>query len=210
MTAVEAPTLFLMVGRPASGKTTRARGLEATHPALRFTPDEWMIPLYAESTAGGKRDVLEGRLISVALSALPLGTSAILDFGLWGRDERSALVWLAESLGARASVQYLEVDEATQLKRANARFATAPHTTFEMTTELLEQWRRSFEIPDEDELTGVYRPDPPSGFETWSGWASNRWPSLPSIGEWSSRREKSAPGAELPSEAAIRPEYLPN
>jgi hypothetical protein len=46
-----------------------------------------MIPLFGESDAGGKRDVLEGLLISLALEAVKLGTSVILDFGFWGRDE---------------------------------------------------------------------------------------------------------------------------
>ena len=94
-------TLLLMVGLPGAGKTTRAKEIEATHWGLRLTPDEWMIPLFGDSDAGGKRDVLEGRLVSVALRALRLGTSVVLDFGLWGRDERSALRWLARSLGRR-------------------------------------------------------------------------------------------------------------
>ena len=34
-----APTLFLMVGLPAAGKTTQAKELAATHRALRLTPD---------------------------------------------------------------------------------------------------------------------------------------------------------------------------
>jgi predicted kinase len=79
--------LYLLVGLPASGKTTRAREIEQTRNALRFTPDEWMIPLYGESDPGGRRDVLEGRLIWVALRALQAGISAVLDFGFWGRDE---------------------------------------------------------------------------------------------------------------------------
>lgn len=59
-----------------------------------------MIPLFGEPDADGKRWVLEGRLIWVALQTLRLGTSVVLDFGLWGRDERSALRWLARSAGA--------------------------------------------------------------------------------------------------------------
>ncbi|MEU1276323.1 hypothetical protein [Streptomyces sp. NPDC005799] len=54
-----------------------------------------MIPLFGDSMADGKRWVLEGRLISVALQRWRLGTSVVLDYGLWGRDERSALRWLA-------------------------------------------------------------------------------------------------------------------
>jgi hypothetical protein len=52
-----------------------------------------MIPLFGEPDAGGKRDILEGRLIHVALEVLPLGISVVLDFGFWARDERSALRW---------------------------------------------------------------------------------------------------------------------
>jgi KaiC/GvpD/RAD55 family RecA-like ATPase len=33
-------TLFLIVGLPGEGKTTRARELEKAHRALRFSPNE--------------------------------------------------------------------------------------------------------------------------------------------------------------------------
>src|SRR3954453_22498358 len=94
------PELLLMVGLPGAGKTTRAAELAAAHRALRLTPDEWMIPLFGEPDAGGKRDVREGRLITVAVQALRVGTSVVLAFGLWSRDERSALRRLAASAGA--------------------------------------------------------------------------------------------------------------
>jgi predicted kinase len=61
----------------------RAKGLAAEHAALRLTPDAWMIPLFGDSQAAEKRDVLEGRLIWVALEALRLGTNVVLDFGFW-------------------------------------------------------------------------------------------------------------------------------
>jgi predicted kinase len=76
-----AATTPLTVGLPGAGKTTRAKELAATNRALRLTPDHWMVPLFGEPMADGKRFVLEGRLISVALQALRLGTSVVLDFG---------------------------------------------------------------------------------------------------------------------------------
>jgi predicted kinase len=101
-----------VAGSPARiSETTRAEEVAAARPALRLTPDHWMIPLFGDSLADGKRFVLEGRLISVALQALRLGTSVVLDFGLWGRDERSALRWLARSAGAACQVVYLPVDQ---------------------------------------------------------------------------------------------------
>ncbi|MGW1958276.1 AAA family ATPase [Streptomyces sp. NPDC001920] len=125
-------TLFLLVGLPGAGKTTRAKGLAATHRALRLTPDDWMIPLFGDSMADGKRWVLEGRLISVALQTLRLGASVVLDYGLWGRDERSALRWLARSAGAACQVVYVPVEKDVQLARIAHRQATTPHQTFPM------------------------------------------------------------------------------
>jgi predicted kinase len=52
-----------MVGLPGAGKTTRAKELAAEQCAPRPNPDAWMILLSGESDAGGKRYVLEGRLI---------------------------------------------------------------------------------------------------------------------------------------------------
>ncbi|MGH3180236.1 MAG: AAA family ATPase, partial [Streptosporangiaceae bacterium] len=77
--SVPAATMFLMAGLPGAGKTTRAEELAAVHRALRLTPDHWMIPLFGDSMADGKRFVLEGRLFSVYLQALRLGTSVVLD-----------------------------------------------------------------------------------------------------------------------------------
>ena len=169
-------TMFLMVGLPAAGKTTRARELAARHRALRLTPDHWMIPLFGDSMAGGQRWVLEGRLISVALQALRLGTSVVLDYGLWGRDERSALRWLARSAGAECQLVYLPVDRDVQLARIAHRQETAPHRTFPMSEAEVDAWRQQFQAPDATELGGGEIPDPPAGWPGWPEWAADHWP----------------------------------
>jgi predicted kinase len=170
--------LFLMVGLPGAGKTTRAEELAAEHQALRLTPDEWMIPLFGDNDAGGKRDVLEGRLITVALQALRLGTDVVLDFGLWSRDERSALRLLAQSAGARCQVIYLPIDRDLQRARIAHRQATAPHRTFPMAEAEIDSWREEFQPPDATETSGGDIPGPPPGWAGWPEWAADRWPSL--------------------------------
>ena len=169
--------MFLMVGLPGAGKTTRAKDLAAASRALRLTPDHWMVPLFGDSLADGKRFVLEGRLISVALQALRLGTSVVLDFGLWGRDERSALRWLARSAGASCQVIYLPVDKDVQLARIAHRQATAPHQTFPMSEADVDQWREQFQVPDAAELAGGEIPAPPAEWPGWPEWAADHWPS---------------------------------
>ena len=170
--------MLLMVGLPGAGKTTRAKELAATQRALRLTPDEWMIPLFGDSMADGKRFVLEGRLISVALQALRLGTSVVLDYGLWGRDERSALRWLARSAGAACRVVYLPVDRDAQLGRIAYRQENMPAQTFPMSEADLDQWRRQFQAPDAAELAGGEIAAPPTGWTGWPEWAADHWPSL--------------------------------
>jgi predicted kinase len=170
------PVMFLMTGLPGAGKTTRATELAAAHRALRLTPDHWMIPLFGDSMAGGLRFVLEGRLISAALQALRLGTSVVLDYGLWARDERSALRWLARSAGAVSQVIYLPVDRDIQLARIAHRQATAPHQTFAMSQADVGRWREQFQIPDAAELSGGDIPSPPPGWPGWEQWAAEHWP----------------------------------
>src|SRR6267378_2034092 len=90
--------MFVMVGLPASGKTSRARELASAWSALRLTPDEWMIPLFGQEQPEGKRNVLEGRLIWLALSALRIGVNVVLDFGVrrcerWQRRSEQPASW---------------------------------------------------------------------------------------------------------------------
>ena len=171
-------TLFLIVGLPGAGKTTHAKHLAAEHAALRLTPDEWMTSLFGDPQPAGKRDLLEGHLVSLALEALRLGTNVVLDFGLWGRDERSSLRWLARSVSASCEVVYLPVERTTQLERIRHRWTHTPTQTFVMTEEDVDRWRAQFQVPDAAELAGGGIPDPPPEWSNWWEWAAERWPSL--------------------------------
>jgi predicted kinase len=174
----EPAILYLLVGLPGSGKTTKARQLEVEASALRLTLDDWMIPLFGRNVQA-ERDALEGRLIWIALRALELHTNVILDFGFWSKDERSSLRWFAKQIGAKSQVIYLPIDAEKQRNRVQNRFAETPDKTWEMSEEELTKWRAFFEEPDEAELHGAILAEPPQGYETWSAWAAKRWPSLP-------------------------------
>jgi predicted kinase len=174
--------MFVLVGLPAAGKTSRARELASEWSALRLTPDEWMIPLFGQGQPEGKRNILEGRLIWLALSALRIGVNVVLDFGVWAKDERSALRALAASVGATSKLVYLQVDEAEQWRRIQARSLTDAATTFEMTGADLERWRQIFQPPDTTELDTADIAPPPAGFESWEAWVAEWWPtSVPPI-----------------------------
>jgi predicted kinase len=165
-----------MVGLPASGKTTRAKEIEEEHGALRLTPDEWMIPLFNDNDADGKRNVLEGRFIWLALRALRHGSNVVLDFGVWAKIERTAIRALAAEAGASCDLVYLEISPGEQRRRRDERSTGDGTTTFSISDEDLDEYRRRFVVPDEDELSTDQLDPPPPGFATWRSWASAWWP----------------------------------
>lgn len=171
------PTLFLTVGLPGTGKTTAARHIEVQQSALRLTKDEWVKALYGRDNPTLASDVIEGRLIQIGIRALELGTNVIIDFGLWSREERSALRQAAADIGAAVVIRYFELTPAEQRKRIDQRLAEAPHDTWPMSERELADWASKFDIPTSSELDGS-EPigDPPSGFATWHEWIARRWP----------------------------------
>ena len=169
-------TLIVMVGLPATGKTTAARRIEVERRALRSTPDEWMIPLFNEPESDGKRDVLEGRFVWLAQRALRAGMDVILDFGVWTRDERSALRFLAADVGASCELRYVKAEHEEQLERITQRALVEPDCTFVTTEGELLHFRELFQEPDTIELNSTKIDPPPPGYSTWQAWISNRWP----------------------------------
>lgn len=171
------PTLFLTVGLPCTGKTTAARRIEVERPALRLTKDVWVKALFGPENPASATDVIEGRLIQVGLRALELGNDVVIDFGLWSRDERSALRQAATDVGAEVEIRYFELTPSEQRTRLDLRRADQPDTTWPMSDEELVAWAAAIDVPTPGELDGSEPVgDPPDQFATWELWRRHRWP----------------------------------
>ena len=149
-------TLYLMVGLPSSGKTTRAKQLEIERAALRLTPDEWQLALFGQDAEEPEHDArhtaIEGLLWKIAGRALELGTNVILDFGFWAREEREDFRLRAKRLGAGSEVIFLDVPEDELLRRLAARNAQESQETFRIPVESMKAWMAFFQKPTPDEL----------------------------------------------------------
>lgn len=171
------PTLLLTVGLPGCGKTTAARKFEVEYDALRLTKDEWMKALYGAESPSSASDVIEGRLIAIALRTLRLGINVALDFGLWSRDERSALRYAGDQAEASVEMWYAPISLEEQRRRHDIRLAAEPRSTWPMSDEQMVTWAGRFDVPSAGELDGTEPIDPPpAGFATWVEWMQARWP----------------------------------
>ena len=149
-------TLHLMVGLPCSGKTTLAQKLESEKAALRLTPDEWQVPLFGQDAEepehNTRHDLIEAMLWNIASRALALGTSVILDFGFWAREEREDFRLRAKQLGASSEVHFLDVSEDELLRRLEERNSQPSQESFYISVEMMKPWIAFFQRPTPDEL----------------------------------------------------------
>jgi predicted kinase len=150
------PTLILICGLPGSGKTTLAKELEISYPALRLCPDEWIAAIMADPTDTVEMDrlrsIVEGLQWQLAKRLLTLGQSVILENGFWAREEREHYRIEAQTLGATVELRYQDVSTNELWARLEKRNANLPPGTFPITKAQLDLWTTWFEPPTQEEL----------------------------------------------------------
>jgi predicted kinase len=149
-------TLYLMVGLPCSGKTTRAKELENELSALRLTPDEWHVNLFGHDIHDPDHDkrhgLIEDMLWGIAIRTLSLGTNIILDFGFWAKEEREYFRSQAKNIGARSEIVFMDVDKEELMKRVRIRNENLTNTIHYIPEDMMMSWIGFFQKPDMDEL----------------------------------------------------------
>src|SRR5438046_4640152 len=117
------PRLVLVCGLPASGKTTLARELADTYGAVRLNPDEWESALGIDPFDQGFQARLEAEFWELAQRLLVLGTSVVLEWGVWARSERDEKREAARALGVAVELRFLDAPYDELMRRVVARHA---------------------------------------------------------------------------------------
>ncbi|NKQ13435.1 AAA family ATPase [Pseudomonas sp. SST3] len=146
------PTLHLLCGKIASGKSTLAKTLAAEQGVIVLSEDQWLANLYPgeiQSIADYLRCALRvrGVLEPLVIDLLACGVNVVLDFPANTLANRQWLLGLAQAAKVPHCLHYLELDDAT-----NHDFA-ASDAEFDLIT-------RHFSVPSEEEglVIEVHRP----------------------------------------------------
>ena len=118
-------TAHLIHGYLGSGKTTFARRLEESLPALRFTHDEWMTRLYGDDPSVAQfpdsfRRVSE-QIDRLWPRCLQLGVDVVLDLNFWSRRQRDEVRAAIAAIGADAKLSRLACSEEESWRRIERR-----------------------------------------------------------------------------------------
>jgi predicted kinase len=140
--------LIVVCGLPGTGKTTRAKQLEAELGAIRLSADEWMDSLSINLHDEAMRARVEALQWDVGRQLLRLGLTVIIEWGTWGRSERDALRAGARDLGASVELHYLSAPEETLLERIQRRAREDPP----IERSAIARWFASFEAPTAEEM----------------------------------------------------------
>jgi predicted kinase len=144
-------TLHIICGVPGSGKSTLAKKIATEKRALRLTPDEWMDRIVGDGFNEEKRRVVEEMQCELALQALQLGVSVVLENGFWTRAERDEMRKMATSVGATIVVYYFAVTRDEIWRRLAERNKHLPPHTFPIDEARLDEALQHFEVPTADE-----------------------------------------------------------
>ena len=153
------PFLFLTVGLPGSGKTTKATEIADKYNAIRFTPDEYILDIYGRDLTIDQRDSLrtpvEDALWVLAISALKVGRNVVVDYGLWAIEERTKFRESAEVAGAEVKFVCCHEPFEVLWERVSSR-PESQAGTLHISKELLQSGWDIFQPLTEEEKQYLY------------------------------------------------------
>lgn len=155
------PTLHLLCGKIASGKSTLAASLSETPGTMVISEDTWLAALYVDQMtsvadyvrcAGKLRLALTPHLVAL----LKAGVSVVLDFPANTVANRQWMMTVIRESGVPHQLHFLDVADDICKARLRARNASGEHD-FAATDEQFDLITRYFVAPEEQEGFNIIR-----------------------------------------------------
>jgi len=161
------PTLHLVCGKAASGKSTLTAGLGKAPGTVVIAEDDWLAALFADDMASISDYVrCSAKLRAImgphVVSLLGAGLSVVLDFPANTVAIRAWMRGLADAAQAAHRLHYLDVPDDICKARLRARNASGAHP-FSVTDEQFDRLARHFVVPSEAEGFVIIRHCPGEG-----------------------------------------------
>ena len=155
VTTSEQPTLHLLCGKIASGKSTLSAKLGSSPGTVIVREDLWLAALFAEEMhsisdyvqySSRLRSAMKPHLVSL----LKAGLSVVLDFPANTQTNREWMMSIIKESGASNKLHYLNVSDDVCKSRLRVRNAEGGHE-FSATDQQFEIITRYFSEPTADE-----------------------------------------------------------
>lgn len=157
------PTLHMMCGKIASGKSTLASRLARTQGTIVIAEDEWLNALFPNEMSSlsdyvrcssSLRSIMGPHVVNL----LNNGISVVLDFAANTVRQRNWMRTLIDASSASHQLHVLDVSDEVCLRRLGERNATGEHP-FAVTDEQFHQFTKYFEIPGPSEGFNIMQHD---------------------------------------------------
>jgi predicted kinase len=152
--------LVVITGLPGSGKTTLATQLATVMPAVRMSPDDWMMASGIDLWDASTRDRIEHFQLTLALDLLRKGQHVVIEWGVWTRAERDALRDTARAIGASVELHHVTAPVDELWRRIVARDREGKWGARSIRRHELDEWAAAYEEPTADELATYDPPTP--------------------------------------------------
>lgn len=155
------PTLHLVCGKAAAGKSTLTARLGAASGTVVIAEDAWLAALYGDEMATLRDYVrcagrLRGAMGPHVIALLRAGVTVVLDFPANTVEARAWMRGLSEAAGADNRLHVLDVPDAVCKARLRARNRSGDHP-FTLTEDQFDQLAKHFVPPTEDEGFEIVR-----------------------------------------------------
>ena len=153
-------TLLFLCGKMGAGKTTKSKQLAKEYNAVLLSEDEWLSSLYPQQIAIFDDYIELSRRIKPLIKAhvqniLSTGTNVVMDFPANTRRQRQWFKELAEEIGAKPVLVYLNISNEQCLKQIAQRRIEQPERAQFDTEAMFNQVTQYFEAPSDEERLSI-------------------------------------------------------